>query len=83
MDGSLLGKVQSIYGHGFYASYAAMVKKHMPVKAKDLDQPPLLTTLVHEIPVDLSEDTSRQVLSVRTYEQTTPTKEYDHLMQTI
>lgn len=62
----------------FYAFYAAMLKMETPAKAKELDQPPLLTTLVCEISVELLKET---VVYRPTYKQTTPTDKYDHHMQ--
>lgn len=56
---ALSGKYSTVMVRGFYASYAAMVKKLTPSKDKELDRPPLLTTLVCEILVDQSEETIR------------------------
>uniref|UniRef100_M1DB15 Integrase core domain containing protein n=1 Tax=Solanum tuberosum TaxID=4113 RepID=M1DB15_SOLTU len=41
----------------FYASYAAMVRNAIPKRAKPLAQPPLQSTLVRNIPVDIYEAT--------------------------
>lgn len=43
----------------FYASYAASVHRAMPPKAKEIDQPPLQSTLVREVPVYVLEETIR------------------------
>lgn len=67
----------------FHASYATMVKKQMKTKAKELHQPPLLTTLVWEIPVSLSEEIVRQVLHGPNFQQTAPIAEFDRRMQIV
>lgn len=66
-----------------YAFYASMVKKQTPTKAKEFDQPPVLTTLVREIMVDLLEENVRRVLYGPTFQQTAPTDKFDHRMQNV
>lgn len=77
------GKYSSMMVQEFYASYVATVKKQTPAKAKELDQLHLLTTLVWEIPIDLSKETVRRVLYGPTFQQTVATDEFDHRMQTV
>lgn len=43
--------------HEFYAFYEATVNNSLPLRAKDLDHPLLLTTLVGFIPIDISKET--------------------------
>lgn len=62
----------------FYASYASMVIKRIPKKSKAFDQPPLLQTLVHDVPVDIFEVTVCQFLFGPDFLPLVSTKEYDY-----
>lgn len=67
----------------FYASYVATIKKKALSKAKELEKPSLLTTLVREIPIGLSEETIRRVLKGINFQQPAPTAEFDHKMKNV
>lgn len=54
---STLGKYSPNMVLKFYASYAATVINTKPPKAKEVEQPPLLSTLIHGVPVDILDHT--------------------------
>lgn len=52
-------------------------------KAKEIEQPILLTTLVQNIPVDLSEEMVQRVIYGPKFPQAAPKAEFDHKMKVV
>ncbi|KAK4731593.1 hypothetical protein R3W88_024581 [Solanum pinnatisectum] len=61
----------------FYASYLAIMNNTMPPRAKVLDQPPLLSTLGQDIPVDICEATIFHFIYGPSHKQPINTNEFD------
>uniref|UniRef100_M1DRR2 Integrase core domain containing protein n=1 Tax=Solanum tuberosum TaxID=4113 RepID=M1DRR2_SOLTU len=75
-----LGRYSEEMVRKFDASYAATISNALPPRAKDSVQPPLLTTMVRGLPVDISETSIRHFIYGLSHTQHINMVEYDNWM---